>query len=266
VLRGRFDDWSAVPVDPRRGGPFTEAGYRADMLAALERLRRRFDAAGKLLIANHSAAWRSFDDDEVIRRQVRAVHGVQVEDFAYTFGGRPHSEEDWLRQLRYLDFANRHGVLGWAHGGKGALMDPAKREYVLASYLLTRRGRSVVGDLNAAGTWWPALDSDLGLPTGDFYCLDPAADFARAEPCPARDRVFVRDFARARVLVNPGAAPRRIPLEGAALRALDGGEVRGPLVLDAHAGRVLLHDADPRTSHDADAHTASRTSSGRAGR
>src|SRR5207244_7475130 len=142
-----------------------------------------FDAAGRLVIGNHSAGWRSADDDPVVRDQALALHGVEIEDFAYTFGGTPHPEADWLRQLRYLDLANRQGVLTWA-GGE-ALMDRAKREYVLASYLLTRRGRSVVGDLNALTTWWPALATDLGPAAGGFYCLDPGAEFARADPCPA---------------------------------------------------------------------------------
>jgi hypothetical protein len=257
VVRGSFDgSWSGVPVNPRTRRPYTEAEYRGDMLAAVRRLRARFDRAGKLLIANHSAAWRSFDDDPTLREQVLAVHGVEIEDFAYTFGGSPHPEADWLRQLRYLDFANAHGVLTWAHGGNDTLMRPAAREFVLASYLLTRAGRSVVGDLNAARTWWPALATDLGAPEGGFYCLDPGAGFARADPCPAPGGVLGRDFAHARVLVNPGDTPRRVPLGGARLRTLAGGEAADPLPLAPHAGAVLLRPG----------HTASRTSSGRAGR
>ena len=75
------------------------------------------------------------------------------------------------------------------------------------------------------------------------------------EPCPAAGRVVGRDFARARVLVNPGDVERRVPL-AATFATLDGGPVPDPLVLGAHAGRVLVR-AD---------HTASLTSSGRAGR
>jgi len=250
VNRGTFDEtWSAVPVNPRTHRPYTVGEYRADMLEALHRARRRFDAAGKLFIGNHGAGWQSFEDDPVIRKQILAMHGVEIEDFAYTFGGAPHPEGDWLKQLRYMDFANRNGVLTWAHGGKDTFMDPAKREYVLASYLLTRRGRSVVGDLNAVATWWPALATDVGAPAGDFYCLDPAT------PCPAPGRVFGRDFAHARVLVNPGDAPRSVPL-GGTFRTLDGAPAPDPLPLGPHSGRVLVRDD----------HTASRTSSGRAGR
>ena len=256
VVRGRFDaSWSAVPVDPRSGAAYRPEDYRRDMLAALRRLRHRLGDERKLLLVNHSSAWRSFEDEPLLRDQVQAVDGVEIEDFAYTFSGTPHSEADWMRQLRYLVFANAHGVLTWVEGGNGAFMEPAKREYVLASYLLTRAGRSVVGDLNAVKTWWPALTTDPGEPAGDFYCLDPARDFARADSCPAAGRVYRRDFAHARVLVNPSDSAVRVPL-GGAYHDLDGREAVDPLPLAPHAGRVLVGDA----------HTASRTSSGRAGR
>ena len=258
VIRGSFDDgsWSAVPINRRTGRPYTTTEYRTDMLAAVSRLRARYDAAGKLVIGNHSSAWRSFAEDPVLRKQATALHGVELEDFVYTFGGKPQPEADWLRQLRYLDFANTQGVLTWAVGGKGALMEPAKREYVLASYLLTRRGRSVVGELNALHTWWPALGRDLGAPRGGFYCLDPGADFARTERCDAPGRVFMRDFERARAVVNPGDAVRRVPLRGEALAGVDGEAVADPLELGPHAGRLLLRSD----------HTASLTSSGRVDR
>ena len=241
VIRGHFDaTWSGVPVNPRTRQPYDTPGYRRDMLAALGRLRDRVHAAKKLALGNHSAAWQAFDDDPVIRDQILAMDGVEIEDFAYDFGGKPYAEADWLRQLRYLDFANRHDVFTWARGGNGALMEPPKREYVLASYLLTRRGRSVVGDLNALKTWWPPLATDLGAPGGDFYCMDPAAGFARTDACPAPGRVFARDFARARVLVNPGDVERRIPLGGPGGRGLDGAAVADPLLLAPRSGRVIL--------------------------
>jgi putative glycosyl hydrolase-like family 15 (GHL15) protein len=250
VVRGRFDEtWSAPPVNPRTRAAYAVDEYRRDMLAALRRVHDRLHDAGKLLLANHSGAWRSFEDDAALRDQVLAVDGVEIEDFAYTFSGAPQPEADWLRQLRYLAFANAHGVLTWVEGGHGALMEPDKREYVLASYLLTRAGRSVVGDLNAAKTWWPALATDLGDARGTFTCVDGATR------CPAPGRVFARDFARARVLVNPGDAPRRVPVAGT-YRGLDGEPIGDAVTLPAHGGRVLVLDD----------HTASRTSSGRAGR
>jgi len=257
VWRGRFDaTWSAVPIDPRSGAPYTTARYRADLLATLRALRSRFDAAGKRLVGNHSAAWRETDEDPVLRDQVRAMHGVVIEDFFYDHGGKPLSEDERLRQVRYLDFASRAGVLTWAHGGKGALMEPAKRETVLAAYLLTRRGDAAVGDLNAVKTWWPALATDLGAACGDLRCLDPGRGFAPAEPCPRAGTVLARDFAAGRVLVNPGTVARAVPLGGVAFRRLAGGRASDPLPLAGGTGAVLVRDG----------HDASSSASGRDGR
>jgi hypothetical protein len=244
IVRGQFRDgsWSGVPVDPRTRRRYTTAEYRADMLRALRRLRDRFDAAAASVIGNHGGAWRSFDEDPVVRKQAVTLHGLELEDFAYSFRGEPLGENDWLRQLRYLDFANRHGTLTWA-GGE-ALMHPPKREYVLASYLLTRRGRSVVGDLNALATWWPALAVDLGAAQGGFYCLETGGSGARRDPCPAAGVVFGRDFERARVLVNPGDTDRTVAL-GVALRSLEGDPVPDPLRLGPHQGRILLRRDGP---------------------
>ena len=254
IVRGEFADgsWSATPVNPRTHRPYTTAEYRTDMLAALRRLRARYDRAGRLVIGNPGAAWRSFDDDPVVRDQTLALHGVEVEDFAYDFRGRPQSEADWLRQLRYLDMANRHDVLTWV-GGEG-LMHRERREYVLASYLLTRRGRSVVGDLNALRTWWPVLAIDLGEARGDFYCLDASAPANPVTPCPATGRVVAREFVRARVLVNPGARRVLVPL-GGTFRGLDGDAVPDPVPLEPASGRVLLHGRDDVKS---DAETSNR--------
>ena len=55
---------------------------------------------------------------------------------------------------------------------------------------------------------------DLGAPTGDYGCLDPAAGFAAAATCPAPGNVYVREWERGRVLANPSAtATLTVPLE-----------------------------------------------------
>jgi hypothetical protein len=59
IIRGNFAGWSAPPINPRTGQRMTSAEYRSGMLAALQRIRTRFDAQGKILIGNHSSAWGS---------------------------------------------------------------------------------------------------------------------------------------------------------------------------------------------------------------
>ena len=206
VVRGNFYGWSGSPVNPRTGARYTTADYRQDMLAALRQIRRRLDARGKIMIGNQSDAWRADTfSDPVVRDQITAMHGLEIEDCVYTFDGAPHSEAEWIAQLRYLDFANRHGVLTQCRGGNGTFTSPDKREYILASYLLTKEGLSNVGQLNHLSDWWDVLTTDLGAPRGGFTCLDPASGLARANDCPSPGKVYAREWQRGRALVNPSA-------------------------------------------------------------
>jgi hypothetical protein len=204
ILRGNFYDWSAWPVNPRTGRPYTTEGYRQDTLAALLRLRARFDAKGKILIGNYGSAWEPDTmADPVVQQQIVAMHGVEIEDCVYTFSGTPHSETTWINQLTYLDFANRHGVLTQCRGGNGTISDPTKRDYILASYLLTKEGFSNVAQLNNLSAWWPGLETDLGDPVGGFTCLDPAASLAPTANCPSIGKIYAREWEHGRVLANP---------------------------------------------------------------
>ncbi len=172
-----------------------------------------------------------------MQKQILAMHGLEIEDCVYTFDGGPHSEANWTAQLRYLDFANHHGVLTQCRGGDGAIGSPAKREYVLASYLLTKEGLSNVGQLNQLGNWWNQLDLDLGTPHGGFSCLDPTRGFAPARTCPAPGNVYVRDWQHGRVLVNPSdGATVTVPLNGTFMHA--GARVTA-VTLPPHSGMVL---------------------------
>jgi len=214
ILRGNFYDWSAWPVNPRTGKTYTTAEYREDTLAALLHLRSRLDPRGKILIGNYGSAWEPDTlADPVVQQQIVAMHGVEVEDCVYTFSGTPHSETTWMNQLGYLDFANRHGVLTQCRGGNGTIGDATKRDYILASYLLTKEGLSNVGQLNALSAWWPGLETDLGAPLGRYTCLDPAAGLAPTTSCPSPGKIYAREWERGRVLANPtGGVTATIPL------------------------------------------------------
>jgi hypothetical protein len=206
VFRGNFSAWSAYPIDPRTGATFRTADYRADMLAALRRLRARYDARGKILVGNHSSAWDpSTFADPVVQQEILTMHGVEVEDCVFDWNGNRQNEGSWIAQLKYLDYANQHGVRTICNGPAGTIGDAKKRTYVLASYLLTKEGFSSVAEINSVSTWWNGLATDLGAPVGRYYCLDPAAGLARTASCPATGKVYARDWARGRVLVNPTA-------------------------------------------------------------
>jgi hypothetical protein len=206
ILRGNFYGWSGWPINPRTRARYTAAEYRQDTLAALGRIRARFDSRGKMIIGNHAAAWEPDTfPDPVVQQQILTMQAVEIEDCVYTFGGQPHSESNWIAQVRYLEFANQNGILTQCRGGNGTLGDSSKRDYILASYLLTKRGLSNVAQLNSARMWWSGLEVDLGAPTGAFRCLDPAAGLATAASCPSAGKIYVRDWEKGRVLVNPTA-------------------------------------------------------------
>ena len=214
ILRGNFYDWSAWPVNPRTGAKYTTEDYRRDTLAALLRLRARFDAKGKILIGNYGSAWEPDTlADPVVQQQIVAMHGIEIEDCVYQFSGTPHSEKTFINQLTYLDFANRHGVLTQCRGGNGTISDPTKRDYILASYLLTKEGFSNVAQLNSVRAWWPGLETDLGDPVGGFTCVDPAAGLAPTNDCPSIGKIYVREWEHGRVLANPtGGITATVPL------------------------------------------------------
>jgi putative glycosyl hydrolase-like family 15 (GHL15) protein len=204
VIRGNFSGWSGWPINPRTGQPYTSAQYRQDMLAALQRIRSRFDGRGKIIVGNHSSAWDPATfADPVVQAQVTTMHGVELEDCVYTFSGTRHTETNWIAQLRYLDYANQHGVRSICSGPDGTIGNTTDRWYILASYLLTKEGFSSVAEINTVGTWWEGLDYQLGAPLGRFYCLDPAAGLARTTSCPSTGKIYGRDWEHGRALVNP---------------------------------------------------------------
>jgi hypothetical protein len=239
VFRGYFDTWSARPINPRTGAPYTTAEYRRDMLAALTYLRSRFEAKGKLLIGNHVGSWDTpVFSDPVIQEEVKTMHGTEIEDCVYTFGGSPHPESKWLAQLAYLDFANRHGTRTICNGYAGSIGKPERRTYMLASYLLTKEGFSSLSELNKLSQWWSELEIDLGAPRGRFTCLDPANGLAPAASCPASGKIYQREWAKGRVLVNPtDSRTVAVPLGGTFLR---GGSAVTSVTLRPHSGVVLV--------------------------
>jgi len=236
VVRGTFYNWSAVPVNPRTGRNYTTAEYRQDTLAALQRMRQAFDARGKIFVGNHTGGWESFDDP-LIQQQVTAMHGVEIEGCFLSPDGY-YSESQWIQQTQYLDFANRRGILTMCNGVGDAHRDAGRRSYLLASYLLTKEGMSNLAEVNSVNEWWGGLDLALGAPLGRFACLDPGAGLAQSPDCPSSGKIYVREWQRGRVLVNPTAGTSvTVPLGATFLR--DGNPVSS-VSLPPHTGVVLV--------------------------
>src|SRR5207244_12223289 len=110
--------------------------------------------------------------DPIVQQEITTMHGVEIEDCVYDFDGNPYNEANWIAQVRYLDYANQRGVLTQCRGGGGTISSTSKRDYILASYLLTKEGLSNVAQLNNVNTWWDELGTSLGPPRAHFTCLD----------------------------------------------------------------------------------------------
>jgi len=113
-----------------------------------------------------------------------------------------------------------------------------QRDYILASYLLTKEGFSSVSELNSLGDWWSGLGADLGAPLGGYTCLDPGQGLAPTTSCPSRGKIYAREWERGRVLVNPSAsATVDVPVEAGFLLA---GSPVGHVTLGPQHGVVLV--------------------------
>ncbi|HZP39996.1 MAG TPA: putative glycoside hydrolase [Candidatus Binatia bacterium] len=217
VARGVFSEWSAWPINPRTRQPYTVPDWRRDILAALQRIQAKFHARGKLFVGNHSQAWQPDTfSDPIVQNEVLTMDGVEIEDCVYNYDGTPHTEAEWIAQLRYLDFANRHGVRTLCSGStSGAIGDPSKRMFMLATYLLTKEGFSLISELNTLSDWWPDLAMDLGQPSGGYVCLDPGAGFAPTSSCPSTGKVYRRAWQKGLALANPTPSSTfTVPLGG----------------------------------------------------
>jgi len=235
VFRGYFGEWSAAPYNPRTKKPYTTREYRDDMLRALKRLRERFHARGKLLIGNHTQTWQpDVFADPVQREAITTMDGVEIEDCVFSYGGsRAYDENQVLAQLKYLDYANKNGVMTICRA-----FTTSAREYPLAFYLLTKEGMSQIGQLNGAGQWKSDMTTDLGAPAGGFWCLDPGNGYRKTPDCPSAGKILGRDWTKGRVLVNPSAsATRAVPLGGTFRR--NGASVTS-VTLGPRSGAILV--------------------------
>lgn len=158
-----FWGWSAPPINPRTKSVYTCADYRRDMANALRQIKAML--AGKLLYGNHGAAWNDNADgshtfqDPLIRAQVLAMDGVQIEDCVFKMDGTPYDETAWLDQVRYMQFAARAGKTVLCQGYDGVLSDSLKRQYLMATAFLVG---AQVGQLNAVGDWRADYTASVG--------------------------------------------------------------------------------------------------------
>lgn len=196
------------PVDPRTGGPMTDAAWRRYVSGFVRQLRRELPPRAEVVLNALWYAGEARDRDVDVRRQLAAADTIVLEhgvnDDGLQGGDGPWSVREFLR---YVDRRHAEGKSIVMYGGGGL---PHQREYGLAGYLLVSNGRDAYGNPEA-GTdpdrWWSGLDVSLGRARGVRY---------------EWKGLIRRDFEHGMVLLNvPDAPTRHIELPPG-LRALDG--------------------------------------------
>lgn len=181
--------------------------------------------------------WRWMGDD---------IDGAWHEGWVRYYGAhdQPHSGEAWEWDIRS---AEEFSAKDKPYIASAAFRDIGELEYGIANYLLAIRGRSLVfqpmleyrpdtrGGFNAelvkqaVEQYRPLFDVELG-------CALRPREF--------REGVWVREFARGLVVVNPSR--REIEFKGASHSFKDafGKSIQLPIRIPAYGGRVLLNQAN----------------------
>lgn len=207
-----------VPTDPRTGRAMRPEDWRRYVVEFLERIRSAFPQAEIV----HNANWWVVPlSNPLHRRQARAADWIVVEhaftDWGLTGGRGPMSFRSYLRHIDGLHRMGRRIVFDG--GGE----TPARRELLLAGYLMANGGRDLLSS-------WERTEPD-GIWKGFRLNLGRARGERRRW-----HGVWRRDFARGTALLSdPGSPVRRLRIRG---RQLSGQRVSS-VVLGDRAGAVI---------------------------
>jgi hypothetical protein len=138
------------------------------------------------------------------------IAGVMIEGF-----GAGYAPGDWLLQQRRAWSLARRGRIVIAQSYPSSAQD---RLFDVASYLLVQGPQTYVNiQTSQEPEWWPEYEVDLGAPRGDAHY----------------GAVAWRDFARGRVLVNPGDSAQTVAFAGRLVLPQGGGLVSATGTSDA---------------------------------
>ena len=133
----------------------------------------------------------SLEDDRIWYRYLQYLDGAMNEAWAVGWRDRYRSPEDWEKQIKLAEESQRRGkdVILVA---QGAREDLSRQRFAFASYLLISDGlasfRYSRANFHQQIWWYENYDLDLGVPLG---------------PCYQLSSLWLRDFSRGQVVVNP---------------------------------------------------------------
>jgi hypothetical protein len=231
-------------------------------LAGMAARTVRFDELGGTTWTRAWAAWIANLDASLARRGVPLIpnvgslvtkwddtdYGRTAGVFSEGFADPSWGEDDWKLATDALLAFTRAGKIVIVQGYLREPGDVARRRWYLANYLLIKGARTYV-DYFAGNPlqWFPEWGLDLGA---------PASGPAASADALAASGVYVREFAKGIVLVNPsggdvtvalGAPMRRVVPEGGGAVGEDGAEPgtitttpAASIVVPAKGAEILL--------------------------
>jgi hypothetical protein len=211
------------PIDPRTGGPMTDADWRRYVAEFTEQARAEFPDTEIV----HNAIWFVERDQPEVARAVDAADYIELERGATDPGLAPGSGQ--------YGFDTFLAHIDWLHDrGAGVILEPynlneERRQFELAVYFLVAGGGDAIASSFEADpdNWWPGWDTDLGAPDGERRIWNG---------------LLRRDFADGIVLVNPPGAPTRVAELDGEYEDLDGERVDS-ISLAARQGLVLREES-----------------------
>jgi len=253
LASGEFSGASAIPINPRTGASWKDE----EVKQALIQLHREIKKAigSKVLVCNGifvgSKFWRNYDGYTQFLLD-SPLDGIMSEGLWYQYRGVWMTEENWLKSLNMLIWFQDNFLIGRPErvfvptcklesftGEPYPLPSDATKEqmatYAFASTLLSIKTNQTYFCLNADVNFTtrvvqPMYKVVVGSPVSDYYVINGT-------------HVYVRDFSKMKVLVNPTSNSYMVDLQEA-FKTFSG-EIVTEITIEPHAGVILIKGEAP---------------------
>lgn len=237
---------NAQPINPRTGNLWTTNEIIEAWISFHHEIKRAIGS--KLNIANAIFNGERFWKYQT--KYVNALSNCEIDGFmseglfnwGFTEGGYEgtyYTEEKWKKSLDFMVWLQENylnqGKIFFPHGRCSQDQIPSgctteqMANFIFASLLLGAQPKRIHYLSLQGATLLPEVQNvfklDLGVPINNYHLVEGT-------------HVYIRDFSKARVLVNPTATSYSIML-GKSYKTLDG-QIVDSITLDDHSGVILL--------------------------
>ena len=251
-------DWdgtaSSAPLNPSTGTDFTDQEIMDGCAAMLNAI---MDAIGpnKLVVANgiwNGAVWSSSQGNgyKYILSKAPRLNGVMSEGCFKPYGSQWLSEAEWLSSIdlvswiqnNFLNESGKHFVAGCPASPSlpsGATTGQVMM-YGFSSTLLSAKYSSAQNTVFFDVNFWNSTQYPTELPLvqrlGDLDMIGPIGNYYKVPST----SIYVRDFVKGRVLVNPSGLAFTVPLDGTYTDFFANATVASSVTILPHTGMILI--------------------------